>query len=270
MPPLPKTLLLAPELHVSYVDVGDPRSTDVLVLLPGLADSWRSWETILPHLAPSLRVIAVSQRGHGDSAKPDAGYAVRDYAEDLDALLHTLDLPSVVVAGHSSASLVARRFALDHPERVAGLVLEGSFLRLPGPVIASAGPSFAALTDPIDPAFVRAFMAGAYVRPVDRDFVETTIAENLEVPARVWRESFQSLVDYDDAGELAGLDVPTLVVWGDRDAIADRAATNDLVHAIRSSTLVTYDGVGHSPHWEAPEKFGKDVAAFVVECGRSR
>jgi non-heme chloroperoxidase len=268
MPPVPKTILVATKLHLSYVDVGDPQSTDVLVLLPGLSDSWRSWERVLPHLPTSLRVVAVSQRGHGDSDKPDAGYSVRDYAGDLDALLDGLGLTSVVVAGHSSASLVARRFALDHRQRVAGLVLEGSFVRLAGPAIEAAGRRFAALTDPIDPTFVRDFAAATVARPVDPAFVDAMIAENLVVPARVWRETFGSLLRYDDSGELASLAVPTLIAWGDRDAIIDRAATDDLVRAIRSSTLISYQGVGHTPHWEVPEEFARDVAAFVVDCGR--
>src|SRR5687768_12904101 len=118
MPPVEKTVSLATKLRLSYVDAGDPESKDVIVLLPGLSDSWRSWETVLPHFPVSLRVLAISQRGHGDSDKPDAAYSVRDYAADLGALLDALSLDSVIVAGHSSASLVARRFALDHRERV--------------------------------------------------------------------------------------------------------------------------------------------------------
>jgi non-heme chloroperoxidase len=266
MPPVPQTILLATKLHVSLVDVGDPQAKDVLVLLPGLSDSWRSWERVLPHLPTSLRVITVSQRGHGDSDKPDAGYSVRDYAADLEALLDALEIARVVVAGHSSASLVARRFALDHPQRVAGLVLEGSFLRLSGAEVDAAGRRFMALSDPIDPAFVRDFAAGTFARPVDEAFLESMIAESLAVPARVWRGTFSALREYDDASELPRLDVPTLIAWGDRDAIIDRAATDGLVRAIRSSRLIVYENVGHTPHWEQPARFAEDVAAFVLDC----
>ncbi len=270
MTPIPKTAPLTKELRLSYIDMGDPESRDILVLLPGLSDSWRSWESVLQHLPTSLRVIAVSQRGHGDSDKPAAGYSVRDYAGDVDALLNALDITRVAVTGHSSASLVARRFALDHPQRVAGIVLEGSFIRLTGPAVEVAGRQFAALTDPVDPTFVRDFATGTIARPVDKAFMEAMIAENLKVPARVWRETFQSLLDYDDADELVVLEVPTLIIWGDRDAIIDRCATDALGHAIPSSRSVFYEGVGHTPHWEAPERFARDVAAFVADCGQRR
>lgn len=268
MLPAPKTVLLATKLRLSYVDIGDPNSKGALVLLPGLSDSWRSWERVLPHLPTSLRVIAVSQRGHGDSDKPNGHYSVRDYAGDLDALLDALGITNAIVVGHSSASLVARRFALDHRQRVAGLVLEGSFVRLSAPAVEAAGRQFATLTDPIDPAFVRGFASGTFVRPVEEAFVEAMVEEGLKVPARVWRETFASLLRYDDSGELASLDVPTLIAWGDRDAIIDRVATAGLARAIRTSTLVSYEGVGHTPHWEVPEQFARDVATFAV--GRLR
>jgi non-heme chloroperoxidase len=270
MQPVARSILIEPGHHLSFVDLGDHRSKFALVLIPGMSDSWRSWQGTLPDLPSSLRVIAVSQRGHGDSDKPDEGYSVRHYARDLEALLDALDLTSVVLVGHSSASLVVRRFALDHPERIAGLVLEGSFVRLAGPVVEAAGRRFATLTDPIDPAFVREFTAGTFGRPIDKAFVEQMIAESLKAPARVWRETFASLVDYDDSSELPSLVAPTLIIWGDRDAIIDRAATDALVSAIRSSRLISYAGVGHTPHWEVPDQFARDVAAFVIECRQRR
>src|SRR5262249_40515081 len=154
------------------------------------------------------------QRGHGESDKPETGYSVRDFSDDLAALLDALAVEKVVVAGHSSASFVARRFALDHRDRVAGVALEGSFLRAEGPAMEAAAQRFKALTDPIDPAFVRGFAGSTFEHPVDDAFVEAMIGESLKVPARVWGETFGSLLGYDDSGELASLDAPVLIAWG--------------------------------------------------------
>jgi non-heme chloroperoxidase len=261
----PTKVALSTRVALSLVDVGDRGSTDVLVLLPGLSDSWRSYEAVLPHLPGSIRTVAVSLRGHGESDKPPTGYSMGDFEGDLRELLDVLAVRRAVVAGHSSASLVARRFALDHPDRVAGLVLEGSFVKLPG-VPEELKATFAALTDPIPRKFVRDFTTGTFVRTPSAGFVDAMVDESLKVPARVWRETFASLLDYDDSGELANLDTPTLIAWGERDAIIDRAATDGLVRAIRSSTLISYEGVGHTPHWEVPERFARDVSAFVVDC----
>lgn len=267
MTPAPRRIQLATQLTLSYVDVGDPLAKDVVVLLPGLGDSWRSYELVLSRLPASIRTIAVSQRGHGDSDKPEAGYSARDHAADLSLLFDALALPRAVVAGHSSASLVARRFALDDAERVAGLVLEASFVERRDRAAAVA-PQFAALEDPMPRELVRDFLGGTFARPLPEAFLDATIDENTKAPARVWRETIASLVEHDDSAELAALRAPTLIVWGDGDAIVDREATETLARAIRSSRLLAYEGVGHTPHWEDPARFARDIVAFVAECAR--
>lgn len=265
VPPIPGAVTRGTHVSLEYVDVG-PRSSDVLILLPGLADSWRSYELVLPHLPSTFRTIAVSQRGHGESDKPETGYAVRDFAADLNALLGALAIRRAVIAGHSSGSIVARRFALDHPEKVAGLVLEGSFVKL-GESAKRFAESLTALEDPVPRAFVRDFASQTFGRAVAEAFVDAMVDENLKVPARVWREAFTSLVDYDDSVDIDALEVATLIIWGDKDEIIDRAATVALARSIRDSKLVVYEGIGHSPHWEDPVRFAHDLAAFVEARG---
>lgn len=63
---------------------GDPAGTP-LVFLHGVTDSWRSFEPVLPHLPDSIRTVAVSQRGHGDSGRPAGGYDPSDFAADVAA-----------------------------------------------------------------------------------------------------------------------------------------------------------------------------------------
>ena len=103
-------------VRLQYIDNGDPDGVPVL-LLPGYSDSWRAFEPVLPHLPGSIRAIAVSQRGHGDSSRPTAGYGTDDFAADAVALMDAIGLESAVVAGHSMGAAVAQRMALDHPER---------------------------------------------------------------------------------------------------------------------------------------------------------
>jgi non-heme chloroperoxidase len=260
----PTKIALSTQVALSLVERGDARARDVLVLLPGISDSWRSYEAVFPHLPDTIRTIAISQRGHGDSDKPQAHYSVRDYEADLLGLFDALGVRRAILVGHSSASLVARRFALDHPERVAGLVLEGSFINLAS-VPLEVKAKLTALTDPIGREFIREFTAGTFVHPPPPGFVDAMVDESLKAPARVWRETFASIFEYDDAKELPSLVTPTLLVWGDRDGIIDRRATEALAQSIRSSKLLTYEDIGHTPHWEAPQRFARDVAAFVAQ-----
>ena len=259
----PTTLRLPSGVTISYRASGDASSPFAVVLLPGLSDSWRSWDLVTARLPASIRVFAISQRGHGDSDKPDSGYGITDFEADLGAFVDALALRRVVVVGHSSASLVARHFAVNHPDRVAGVVLEGSFVRLGDRLPTEVRAKFAALRDPLTREFVREFAGGTYQHPPPKEFLDLMLDENLKVPAHVWRETFASLVDYDDTEELATLHAPTLIIWGDKDAIIDRDMTDALRRSISSSSLLVYEGVGHTPHWEVPDRFARDLADFA-------
>ncbi len=243
-------------------------SAAAVVLLPGLSDSWRSVEPVLDRFPPHVRAFAVSQRGHGDSDRPASGYAPEDYAADVVALLDALGLDRAVLVGHSSSTLTARAVAARNPERVAGLVLVGSPLTLVGhPAGVALGEVLDALEDPVPEAFVRQFAGPTVGTALPAAFVEASIAESLKLPSRVWRETFRSLLVHDGARDVGRITAPTLLVWGDVDAIVGRADQDALVAGMPDATLVVYPGVGHSPHWEDPDRFAADLARFVAALG---
>jgi pimeloyl-ACP methyl ester carboxylesterase len=236
-----------------------------LVVLPGPIDSWHSYSSVLDRFPPSISVVAVSQRGHGDSDKPQTGYRIEDFASDMEQLFDRLGIEQAIVAGHSGSCLVARRVALDHPERIAGLVLEAS------PTTLSGNPNLdrfietvvSTLRDPIDPDFARSFVAETSSVNLPPALLTELTAELLKVPARVWRETFIGLQTYNDMLEVERIAVPTLLVWGDADPIVTREMQNILARSLRGAELRIYEGVGHTPRWEDPARFAHDVAAFV-------
>jgi non-heme chloroperoxidase len=250
---------------LDVLEAGDPSGTPV-VFLHGITDSRRSWELALPALPESIRAIALSQRGHGDSERPENGYRPRDFADDVRALLDTLQIEKAVVVGHSMGSTVARRFAVDHESRTRALVLVGSFDTLADkPGVAELTAVLADLTDPIDPDFVREFQGSTIGRPIPAAFLETVIAESCKVPVRVFRDALAGLVEDDVSGDLARIGAPTLLVWGDQDAYALRADQDRLSTAIQNARLSAYSGTGHAPPWEEPQRFANELAAFVAE-----
>jgi len=262
--PVVKTAALPTGVRLPYVEQGDPTGVPV-VLLPGFTDSWRAFALVLPHLPPSIRAFALTQRGYGDADRPVAGYRPADFAADVAAFAATLALGPVVVVGHSSGCLVCQRLALDAPERVRGMVLAGS------PLCFGDNPravefwetTVSRLIDPIDPGFVREFVGSTLDRPVPTALLDTLVAESLKVPARVWRAVFAALIEADFSAELGGITAPTLVVWGDHDRYLDRDEQDALVAAIPRARLLVYPGAGHSVHWEEPARFAADLAAFA-------
>ena len=265
------TVTLANGLTLSYADQG-ARSEPPVVLVPGATDSLWSYQPVLERLRPSIRAIAVSARGHGDSDKPATGYRVDDFAADIVRLLDALDIERAVLVGHSSSCLITRRVAIDSPERVAGLVLEASPTTLRGHAALEGfvDSVLSDLRDPIDEGLARAFVTDTSSDQLSRELVETLVQEVTKVPPRVWREMFGALLQYDDTAELGRITTPALLVWGDADGLATRAMQEELARAIPGARLLVYEGVGHTPRWEDPDRFASDLAAFVEVTGADR
>ena len=234
-------------------------------MLPGPTDSWRSYQQVLDRLPRSIRAIAVSQRGHGDSDKPTTGYRVEDFAADVVPLMDALGVERAVLAGHSGSCLVARRVTLDQPERVAGLILEASPTTLrddPG-LLAFVASIVSGLEDPISPDFARSVVVETSSEDVPPDLMRQLVEDLLKVPSRVWRGVFADLLQYDDTAELGRIRVPTRLVWGTADTLVSRDMQDRLTKQIPKAELIVYDDVGHTPRWDAPSRFSADIAAFM-------
>jgi non-heme chloroperoxidase len=264
--PVMKSVELPNGVAIPYAEQGDTSGYPV-VLLHAIADSWRSFERVLSDLPESIHAFALTQRGHGDASRPARGYHSRDFAADLAAFMDALHLEAAVVVGGSSGGFVARRFAIDHPERTLGLVLLGSpaILRDKPGVLEMWDSTISELKDPISPDLVREFAEGTLTRPVPQAFLETIVQENLKAPARVWRATFEGLLEDDSLEELDKIKAPTLIVWGDRDAILPRSDQETLATAITGSRLLVYPGAGHAFYWEDPGRVASDLAAFIAE-----
>jgi pimeloyl-ACP methyl ester carboxylesterase len=259
------TIALAngPRLH--YVEHGD-RDGVPAILLHGLSDSWRSFERALPHLPRSIRVIAPSQRGHGDSERPASGYRPSDFAADLAALMDALAIPRAVIVGHSMGAAIAERFVLDHPERALGLALVGAFrnFRDNAAVRELWNGAVAGMSDPIDVGFVNEFQRACLVEAMTPDFFALVVKESLKVPARVWRATLAGLMSEDCEAARGRIVAPTMILWGARDAFATRAEQDAIAAAIPGARLTAWPEAGHSPHWENPAGFALELTTFVA------
>ena len=263
-------LSLATGVTLEYVEHGDPAGVPV-VFLHGVTDSWRSFETVLPHLPPSIRAIAITQRGHGGSSQP-ATYHYGEMAADVAAFLDAKGIPSAVIVGHSMGGQVAQRLALDHPARVRGLVLLATFHTLRGHEVIQElwDTGIGTMRDPIDAAFVRAFQEGTVATPIAAAQMDTFVNESLKVPARVWQATFREFLDSELGGDIARIAVPALVVSGGRDPISRPEERAALIGRIGGAVAVDYPDLGHAVHWERPAAIAADVSGFLEKLAGSR
>jgi non-heme chloroperoxidase len=259
-----RKIQLPGRVRLEFAEQGERDGLPVIAL-HGVTDSWRSFEPVLPHLPPDLHVIALTQRGHGGSDKPAGGYTPADFAADVAAFMDAMAIERALLVGHSMGSVHAMRCAIDHPSRVAGLMLAGTmpwFGGLPE-MIEFHREQIAPLEDPVPHAFAREFQLSTLARPIAAAWLDAFVAESLKVPAHVWRAAFAGFIGDDFSQRLRGIDVPTLITWGRHDGFCSAAGQQAMLQLIRGARLVEYADAGHAMHWEEPQRFALDLHRFA-------
>lgn len=261
--PAVHSIQLSTGVNLRYVEQGKPSGTPV-IFLHGFTDSWHSYELVLPHLPATVHAFALSQRGHGDAEKPLAGYDPKDFAADVAAFLEAKKIKAALVVGHSMGSIVAQRFAIDHPSKTLGVVLIGTFADFnSNETIQGFGQVLDTLNDPIEEKFAAEFQQSTLGNPIPPAFLQTMIQESLKVPARVWKSVADALFKVNYIPLLKAYTKPVLIVWGDKDLFSPRQDQDVLAKTLSKSRLLVYTGIGHAVHWEAPARFSADLVIFA-------
>jgi non-heme chloroperoxidase len=232
-----------------------PQHKRPFLFLHGLSDSRLSFGPLLSALPETIHAVTVSQRGHGASDKPEdpSAYCARRFSDDVFAVLDTVGHDQATLVGHSLGAWAALHAALGRRDRVSRLILIGAFSQFEGnPSVASLIEEIGALSDPVDPAFVRGFQEAASSRDLPAEFFETVVAESLRLPAYVWNGVSAAFMTDDVPRNLAAIRAPTQLIWGDRDPFASREDQESLRKRITGATLHVCEGLGHSPHWDRP------------------
>jgi non-heme chloroperoxidase len=197
-------------IRLPYVESGDRGGVPV-VMLHGVTDSWRSFEPVLPRLPDDIRAIAVTLRGHGEAPKPDSGYGIEEFAEDVVALMDELELGPAIIVGHSMGTMVAQRIR-DRPSRARARARARPAFSASrsgrAPACSKVSAEFADIEDPTRREIAHEFQASTTAGPLDPEQLDMFVDESLKVPARVWREAFTAFAEVDHSAELRSLDLP--------------------------------------------------------------
>jgi pimeloyl-ACP methyl ester carboxylesterase len=259
-----------------------------VVLVHGIGDSSATWAPVLAALSRRHLVIAPELLGHGSSDKPRADYSVAGYANGVRDLLGVLGVERATLVGHSLGGGVAMQFAYQFPERTERLVLVGSggagpdvtpvlramtlpgavgllrLLRLPtarlqvgaavqllrmlGTGLGQDAPDLLRMVDALPDATARA----AFIRTL-RAVVD-------------WRGQVVTMLDrcYLTRG------MPTLLVWGGRDAVVPVAHAHRAHAAMPGSRLEVFDDAGHFPFHTDPARFVALLEEFLATTEPAR
>jgi pimeloyl-ACP methyl ester carboxylesterase len=255
-------------------DQGNPTG-EALVLVHGSNASLHTWEPWVAILGDEFRVISVDLPGHGLTGRtPADDYSIQAMAAFVDEVTRQLEVPRFHLAGNSMGGRTAWIFALDHPERVDRLVLvDASGFPHPDREQAALGfrlarmPVLSALMLFVTPrSVVEQSLRAAVVDPsFVTDAMVTRYHELLlrEGSREATRLRFRHPAESDRVVELSRIRSPTLVLWGREDRLVPVEDAEKFAGAIPDSSVRIYDGVGHLPMEEIPERSAEDVRSFL-------
>jgi pimeloyl-ACP methyl ester carboxylesterase len=198
-------------VDLRYVDTGagDPP----IVFVHGWTCNRANWRHQIAEFSKDHRVIALDQRGHGESEKPDQDYTIEGFADDLAALIKDLGLERPVIVGHSMGGVIAFHLSRRDPSLARGLVLvDSNVAPLPEESKGIVGPMVAGLQSDDYLNVARGFMEFAFFNEqTDPALKEELIAEMLQTPQRVISTALVSLVE-EMSRDGCPVPVPTLMI----------------------------------------------------------
>lgn len=261
-------------ITLHYLDWG-PADAPVVVFLHGITGHARAWDHVAERLVPGRRVLALDQRGHGDSdPAPDDDYRVATMADDVAAFAGTLGLPRFALVGHSMGGRIAIQYAAGHAARVERLVIIDI-----GPDIALAG--LQRVRDMMSQAPERIESeewAFAYLRRAsplqDPDLLRHRIRHGLKPRpdggltwkyAKGLRDMMrQGRRDAIDLWEpLARIPCPTLIVRGAESDILSTEVAKKMTERLPNGRVLEIARAGHTVPTDRPDEFVSELRAFL-------
>jgi pimeloyl-ACP methyl ester carboxylesterase len=224
-------------------------------------------------LADEFRLVAFDLRGHGMSEaplEPEHYTDSRLWADDLAAVIDQLRLHRLVLVGWSYGPFVIADYLRTHgQDRIAAINFvegavklgEAAFGTLIGPGFLDHFAGATADDLPTNIWAMRSFVQACVVKPVSDDDLQTAMCWNVVVPAAIRAHLAARDIDCDDV--LRTLEVPLLVTHGRADSVVLPAMAEHVLTTCPTAEASWYEGVGHVPHLEEPERFNRELATLA-------
>jgi len=241
--------------QLAYEVQGRAKHAAPVVLIHSLAMDHTFWSAVAPAVSEKTSVLTYDCRGHGRSDKPEGGYRVEQFADDLTDLLDHLGWRSAIVAGASMGGCIALAFAAVYPTRADALGLFDTTASYNAPdrweeraAMAEAKGLEAMLEFQTTRWFTDAF------RTNHKDVLDAAVAVFLANPARCYAQACRMLGECNLAAALPRLTMPVRIVVGQEDYATPLAMSEALYRGIAGSTLTVIPNARHLTPLECPER----------------
>ena len=239
-----------------YIRFG--RGEEVLILLPGVGDSFKTVSGMALPFSLMYRTVAKRFRVFSFSRRLDlpADFTTADMADDLAAAMEMLDIRKAHVVGISQGGMIAQQLALRHPDLVDRLVLVVTAARH-NPVMRNVLGGWLTMAEQGD---YRGILLDTAYKSYSPRYLKTArrgigLAAALTNPKSFRRFVTQcrACLGHDVYDRLGDITCPTLILGGQADAIVTSAASEEMAARIPDSTLYMYEGLGHGLYEEAKD-----------------
>ncbi len=265
---------LAHSKHADLAYSVEGAGEQTVLLVMGLGGRAADWGTrFAAQLAERYRVVRYDNRGVGQSPKAALGYSLSDLAGDAITVLDAVGAKQAHVIGISMGGMIAQLVALEHPERVAKLVLMSTHMG--GNSIEQMHPEAQALFDPS--MFLRGDAESAMRRTLgvitapgwlerDPDGFQALVAQAKAAPthATVFMAQLHALMNSDRSESIRKIAAPTLVVHGCDDKLIRPSNGRELANRIPGAQLAMLENCGHMPMYEKTNELSSLVLEFLA------
>ncbi len=250
--------------HKFLVYTGGKMNATPVLMIHGFGDSRISFGQAAQFLSPHLRLVLPDVPGFGDTPEdPAVNHGISTQVAAMKSLLDAMGIQRVSLVGNSMGGHISAAFTLTHPEMVEKLVvLNPAGLRVddPNPYSDAAAPleSDADFDAYMDKLFFKRPWIPA---PFRKDFITKANARF------AWLNRIRGEIrgdkDYILNDRIAGISVPTLILWGRHDRIISPVHAPIWHEKIKNSRMEIWEDAGHSPQYEYPERTANLLLEFL-------
>jgi pimeloyl-ACP methyl ester carboxylesterase len=257
-------------ITLHYVELG-AADRPALLMIMGWGGDHTAWAFQLPVLAERFRVLALDNRGAGQSEQPDVPYTIAGMADDAVAVLDAAGVERAHVCGASMGGMIAQELALRHPGRVLSLQLHCTLARSDayGALLVRSLLGVKARGDREE--FARALLPWILCRRTAAEqpgLVQALVQRAVEHPyptsyTGLARQA-EAIAAHDTLDRLGRIRVPTLVTVGAEDIMVPPAFSRELHARIPGAELAVIPDAGHVHFIEQPERFNRVALDFLA------
>lgn len=238
-----------------------------VLLLHGWLGSWALWRNTIEILGRDYRTYALDFFGFGESVDHESNFSVENYVESVNQFMDRLGIVKAPLIGHSMGGTVSLGVSVRYPERVVrttviGSPIQGKSLNL---LLKLSGYKGIASIIWTTPSLLKLFMRG-YAHFLARDgrkLGQMIVEDVSKISADSFFQSIGTLRQTDLTGQIGVLEMPVLGIYGKHDRIVQPAQSQVLKQYAPHSQIAWFEGSGHFPMMDEPERFHETIRQFL-------